>query len=252
MYFENPNISNSSSHQGSTDRIWREDKPVGESCQSGHGPHFHSISKEKTKTAVTKPALSFVTFGSFAAMEQAHQLNFLVNDMLAFLNFPIRLNESNTANLKGLYDTGGCCNMGKKDYHLSIAKQHPHLVKQIFDLQKIRYAPIKIGGIKDSVEIDVIIKYFIPFENGQGENHTLMIGLTDDLPINTLCGLPFILKAKLVAQFYRNAVISNFFNQEFDLTLECPRLLPTEHVERNQSSDRKVFSVRFDTTAENL
>ncbi|CAJ1941917.1 unnamed protein product [Cylindrotheca closterium] len=42
-----------------------------------------AAARKRPKRQSTQPALSLVTFGSFAAMEQAHQLNFLVNDMLA-------------------------------------------------------------------------------------------------------------------------------------------------------------------------
>ena len=131
--------------------------------------------------------------------------------------------------------------MGLKEYHLAIAKRFPSLVKQIYDLPRIQYASIKIGGIKDGVEIDTIIEYYIPFEDGQGDNHTLMIGLTDVLPINTLYGLPFILKAEMVAHFHRKAVVSNFFKQEFELSMECPTLFPTEHVLRNQATLPQVM-----------
>ncbi|CAJ1941531.1 unnamed protein product [Cylindrotheca closterium] len=43
-----------------------------------------AAARKRPKRQSTQPALSFVTFGSFAAMEQAHQLNFSLNDILAF------------------------------------------------------------------------------------------------------------------------------------------------------------------------
>ena len=65
--------------------------------------------------------------------------------MLAFLLFPLGQDDSAAVNLKGLFDTGGCCNMGLKAYHMEIASKNPHLVKQVYDLQAIRHENIKIG-----------------------------------------------------------------------------------------------------------
>ena len=175
----------------------------------------------------------FMLFGTFAAMEQARQLEFSVNDMLAFLQFPIGLDSSNKVMLRGLYDTGGCCNMGWKPYHLEIAEKHPELVKQVFDLEKVQYENIKIGGIKDGVEIDSIIEYYLPYQDHQGDNRTLMIGLTESLPINTLYGLPFIIKAQLVPFFHKNACTSQFFKEEYELNMEPPGRYPVEHLHRN-------------------
>ncbi|CAJ1940859.1 unnamed protein product [Cylindrotheca closterium] len=122
-------------------------------------------SGQKRKQMRTDPPLTFMTVGSFAAMGQAQKLDFPVNEALAVMHFPIGLNRGDTANLKGIFDTGGCCNIGEKAYHLAIAKQHPQLVKQVYNFPKIHYAPIKIGGIKDSVNIKAIIEYYFPFAN---------------------------------------------------------------------------------------
>ncbi|CAJ1964664.1 unnamed protein product [Cylindrotheca closterium] len=151
--------------------------------------HMGNNSGQKRKQRRTDPPLTFMTVRSFAATEQAQKLDFPVNKVLAVIHFPIGLNRGYTANLKGIYNTGGCCNIGEKAYHLAIAKQHPQLVKQVYNFPKIHCAPIKIGGIKDSVNIEAIIEYYIPFASEDGENHTLMFGLTEQLPVNTL--LPF-------------------------------------------------------------
>ncbi|CAJ1963850.1 unnamed protein product [Cylindrotheca closterium] len=119
-------------------------------------------SGQKRKQMRTDPPLTFMMVGSFATMEQAQKLDFSVNEVLAVMHFPIGLNLGDTANLKGIYDTGGCCNIGEKAYHLTIAKQYPQLVKQVYDFPKIHYVPIKVGGIEDSVNIEAIIEYYIP------------------------------------------------------------------------------------------
>jgi len=193
----------------------------------GDTPAQEMTPRQKTKRRV------FMHFGTFAAVEHARQLEFSVNDMLAFLQFPIGLDSSNRVMLRGLYDTGGCCNMGWKLYHLEIAQKHPKLVKQVLELESVQYEKIQIGGIKDGVEIDTLIEYYIPHQDHQNDNHTMMIGLTDSLPINTLYGLPFIIKAKLVPSFHRRACTSEFFKEEYELNMERPGRFPIEHLHWN-------------------
>ena len=176
---------------------------------------------------------------SFSAIQAAQEkLEFSISTMLFFLHVPIGMHEGKGAgiNLKGLYDTGGCCNMGKKDYHLKIAEKCSHVVKQVISLKETTHNTISIGGIKDSVEIDTLIEYYLPFTYGDGEHYTLMIGLTEELPLNTLYGLPFILKAKIIPDYERQAAVSQYFKAEFNLSMEAPQLLPIEHIERNQTS----------------
>jgi hypothetical protein len=132
--------------------------------------------------------------------------------------------------------------MGKKDYHLKIAEKCSHVVKQVISLKESTHNTISIGGIKDSVEIDTLIEYYLPFTYGDGEHYTLMIGLTEELPLNTLYGLPFILKAKIIPDYERQAAVSQYFKAEFNLSMEAPQLLPIEHIERNQVTKQVLFT----------
>jgi hypothetical protein len=95
--------------------------------------------------------------------------------------------------LSGLLD---CCNMVWKDYHEQIQKQFPYVVANYFKLEDKQFEDINIGGIKDGVWITHMIKYWLPFQKAGG-NVTLTIGLAEDLPISTLFGLPFQIKANL-------------------------------------------------------
>jgi hypothetical protein len=73
--------------------------------------------------------------------------------------------------------------------HLGIAKKYPHLVQHLHKLESIKYGPIQIWGIEGaSVETTHLISYWIPFETQSGTYHTLMTGVTDTLPLNTLFG----------------------------------------------------------------
>jgi hypothetical protein len=82
---------------------------------------------------------------------------------------------------------------------------------------------IQIGESKNCVEIDTLIEY---------NTNTLMIGLTDDLPVNTLYGLQFILQAQIIPDYDQELATSLLFDEKkkFDLDLEHPQILTVEHI----------------------
>jgi len=80
---------------------------------------------------------------------------------------------------------------------------------------------IQIGESKNCVEIDTLIEY---------NTNTLMIGLTDDLPVNTLYGLQFILQAQIIPDYDQELATSLLFDEKFDLALEHPQILTIEHI----------------------
>ena len=87
----------------------------------------------------------------------------------------------------------------------------------------------------------------MPYQDYQNDNHTLMIGLTESLPINTLYGLPFIIKAKMVPSFHRSACTSEFFNEEYELNMEPPGRYPIEHLHRNVTPNPTYMAGRKET-----
>jgi len=140
---------------------------------------FYATRTEPNKTQKTESDLNGTTFVSYFSahtFESHPQVEFAINKLQPFMYFPIGLSSDNHANLRGLYDTGGCCNMGWLPYHLDTAKRFPDIVKQVINLENIREEPFNIGGIDGSVLITHIIKYYLPYKNGQGENFTLQIG----------------------------------------------------------------------------
>ena len=61
-----------------------------------------------------------------------------------------------------------------------------------------------------------------------------MIGLTDDLPVNTLYGLQFILQAQIIPDYDQELATSLLFDEKekekFDPDLEHPQILTVEHI----------------------
>ena len=128
--------------------------------------------------------------------------------------------------------------MGDLEYHQAIMQHYPHLVKRFIDLETLQEPPIDISGIEGGVKITHLIKYIIPFENRQGEHHGLQF---KNLPINTLFGLPFIIKAGLTTNFGRQAITSTVFQTEFEMTMEQPIKVPVEAV-RQEAGPRRTLN----------
>ena len=127
---------------------------------------------------------------------------FAIAYKLPFIAFPIgdgRTSED-VATLSGLLDTGGCCNMGNLHYHQAIMEQFPQFVDEMTCLEEKRFEQINIGGLKDGVTITHMVRYAIPFID-KGEQYYVTLGLTEDLPIDTLFGIGFQQSTKMKIDF---------------------------------------------------
>lgn len=112
--------------------------------------------------------------------------------------------------------------MGWLDYHKEIAERYPKLVAELVDLKQKRYEYIKIGGIEGSVQITHMVKYWIPYEE-RGEPSTITLGLTPDLPLDTLFGVGFQKETKMVIDLAGQKVESGYFQDRYDLEYKEPR-----------------------------
>jgi hypothetical protein len=171
-----------------------------------------------------------------------HKYEFNLTTNLPFLQLPIGTGEdsNNKANLSGLFDSGGCCNMGWLDYHQKINAKFPHLIAEFTDLNESQYETFDIGGIKDSIQITHMIKYWLPYQTN-GATATITIGLSPDMPLDTLYGLPFQINSHMTADFANQKVVSKIFNAEFDLLMKRPERSPIESLDYPSSSKPKVL-----------
>jgi hypothetical protein len=102
--------------------------------------------------------------------------------------------------LTGLLDSGGCCNMGWRPYHKKMAKLFPSLVANVFEVEDQQYNDRKeiiISGIKGGVQITHMVEYWLPYEDRTG-TATVILGLTEDLPVATLYGMPCQINTKII------------------------------------------------------
>jgi hypothetical protein len=156
---------------------------------------------------------------------------FNISFKLPFLTFPI--GDGGTSNdkatLTGLADTGGCCNMGWLTYHREIAKRYPQLVHEFVDLKENRYETISIGGLQGGVVLTHMIKYLIPYTD-RGGACVLTLGLTEDLPLDTLFGVNFQTEAKMQIDLAGRTIWSGVFQDTYKLEFKEPKRTNIAHV----------------------
>ena len=173
-----------------------------------------------------------------------HKYPFKIAYKLPFIAFPIGdgRTSDDTATLSGLLDTGGCCNMGWLGYHKVIAEQCPQLVEEFIELEEEKYETINIGGLKDGVTITHMIRYAIPFTD-KGEQCYLTLGLTKDLPIDTLYGLGFQQDTKMKIDLGSKRVESAMLQASFKLTFKEPRRTNPDHVRSEERNTPKSLLI---------
>jgi hypothetical protein len=178
-------------------------------------------------------------------MQGTGKYAFDISDKLPFMEMMIGAGNDDTNepvhNLSGLLDSGGCCNMGWKDYHEKIHKNFPYLVANYFKLSDKQFKDINIGGIKEGVWITHMIEYWIPFQKAGGVA-TMTIELAEDLPIATLFGLPFQIKANLKPDWNAHTATSDVFKHTFKLEIQRPERPPLESLDYNNGKETVFYS----------
>ena len=128
--------------------------------------------------------------------------------------------------------------MGWLEYHQAIAEKCPQLVEEFIELETEQYETINIGGLKDGVALTHMIKYAIPFTEG-GQQCYLTLGLTRDLPIDTLYGLGFQIDTKMKIDLASKTVESALLQATFKMTFKEPRRTNPDHVRSEERNNPK-------------
>jgi hypothetical protein len=163
-------------------------------------------------------------FRSFLA-PRLSRFQFPISDALPFIDLPIGREcdeDEQHIFLRGLADTGGCCTMAWKPYMLKLKEKFPAFVSEHTVLKERQFEDIKIGGIQGGVWITDVIVFYMPFATN-GENHGIMFGLTDDLPINILYGLPFLIQAQITMDMDAQTATSKVLATTFKLNMLPPK-----------------------------
>ena len=177
---------------------------------------------------------------------------FPISDALPFIDVPIGRVITETGHtqdyLRGLADTGGCCTMAWKPYMLRLKEKFPQYVEEHTVLKERQFEDIKIGGIQGGVYITDIMTMFLPFTT-DGENHRIMFGLTDDLPINVLYGLPFLLQAQITLDMDAQTARSRLLGASFKLTMRSPKRSDITTIDHKTGSSN-VYVTAKETTGD--
>ena len=176
---------------------------------------------------------------------------FPISDSLPFIDVPIGrvITESGHTQdyLRGLADTGGCCTMAWKPYMLRLKEKFPQYVEEHTVLKERQFEDIKIGGIQGGVYITDVMTMYLPFTT-DGENHRIMFGLTDDLPINVLYGLPFLLQAQITLDMDAQTARSRLLGASFKLTLRSPKRSDITTIDHKTGSSNVYVTARDTNT----
>jgi hypothetical protein len=88
---------------------------------------------------------------------------------------------------------------------------------------------------------------YLPFTT-DGENHRIMFGLTDDLPINVLYGLPFLLQAQITLDMDAQTARSRLLGASFKLTLRSPKRSDITTIDHKTGSSNVYVTARDTNT----
>jgi hypothetical protein len=221
-------------------------QPAKRARWNGKGMTFLMFMKPETQ-ALNQPKETNGGPRTMLGSPPREKYKFKIAFKLPFIQFPVGDGQTSkdTATLSGLLDAGGCCNMGNLAHHKETHEQHPQLIEDFLSLEEQSFETINIGGLKDGVTITHIIRYYIPFVH-ENEQCYVTLGLTADLPIDTLFGLGFQQDTKMKLDFATRRVESAFLQQSFTIVMKEPRCTNPAHVSSQEHNTPKSLL----TTAE--
>lgn len=150
-----------------------------------------------------------------------HQLR--LSDVLPHILLVIGAAD-NSVYIKALYNTGSGLNLGRKQYHDKIREARPDLVLMYADFAENDFDPLVTGGIDGQVwgpNIIACITYKLPYTY-HGNPCNITVGLANEAVCNTLVGVPFMIRGRMVHHAADNVVTSGVFGVQFPCTMEKP------------------------------
>ena len=168
--------------------------------------------------------------------------DFNIAFQLPHIVFPI--GDGSTEKDKGtftfLMDTGGCCMMGNLNYFEELHKQCPQFFVDLWRLEDERYEDICIGGLKDGIWLTHMAILKLPYDD-KGEQVTLEVGLSSELPVDGLMGVRFQQQIKLAIDLGSNTATSPYLQETYKLEWRTPQNKPLEHIRLAKGTDAKAF-----------
>ena len=143
-------------------------------------------------------------------------------------------NDPNPVKLRALFDSCGCCNVGRLDYHLWLVSQRPDIVAEFrfFDGHQ-PFDPLGLDGVvsqsSDLVSTDdgllserhglltAIVRYWTPYKMPNGSPLAISFGLGEHVSTNTLTGLPTLEGLKFITDYSKFQAYSATLDRHFPL-----------------------------------
>jgi hypothetical protein len=127
-----------------------------------------------------------------------------------------------------IFDSGTALSSGYLPYHLGIMYKNPDLVAsfECFD-DANPFKTIKLGGVichPDNYsaslhgQFTTIIHYKIPYIDMDGNPIYIYFGLSNDIIVNTILGMPIIIDLGMVPNFCTQSVICKDTNTTFNIS----------------------------------
>jgi hypothetical protein len=161
---------------------------------------------------------------------------------LPHLKFPIGDGQTSQdrAYVTGLLDTGGCCMMGKLEWYRELQRVCPRLFDEFFELEERRYENINIGGLKDGIWLTHVAVLWMPYEE-KGATMHLEVGLSNELPVDTLFGVNFQEAVKMSIHLGTNKADSPYLGDTYEIVWRNPVNADLGQIQHEAQKSPMVF-----------
>ena len=106
--------------------------------------------------------------------------------------------------------------MGRLEWYQEFYAVCPQFFDKIFELSKKHYEDINIGGLKAGIWLIHVVILWLPYDD-KGATMRLEIGLSKELPVDTLFGVNFQKATKMTIDLGSSRVNSPYFGDTYEI-----------------------------------
>jgi hypothetical protein len=172
------------------------------------------------------------------AMSAQQQVHLEITQVLPHVRLPI--GDDGKATLFAMIDSGAGLNLGRLQYHQSIATKCPELVQQFTFLKDSSMKEFGLGQVGEGPgpRVVAVISYKTPFLV-DGHKTSVSFGLSDSVTCNSILGFPFLKAADAIPMFGSNALILQKLGKTLNLDYQTP---PKADAAPQTSRDCQMFA----------
>jgi hypothetical protein len=97
----------------------------------------------------------------------------------------------------------------------------PQLFDDFFELAERKFEGINIGGLKDGIWLTHVAILWMPYDE-RGATMRIEIGLSNELPVDTLFGVNFQQATKMTINLGTNKAESPYLGDTYDIVWRAP------------------------------